>query len=112
MARKSTLVPDTKSSFDRNKQMTRHRVVLEDGIAIVIFSWSKTIQMGDRILKISLVENKRSKLCPVTAYMNMCKLIPAEGNSPAFLFPTDIGSSRGYLCRFSEIFENFYHEDW
>jgi hypothetical protein len=22
--------------------------------------------------------------------MNMCKLIPAKGNSPAFLFPTDI----------------------
>jgi hypothetical protein len=25
--------------------MTRNKVVLEDGIAIVIFSWSKTIQM-------------------------------------------------------------------
>ena len=68
----SNLVPDTKSSFDRNKQMTRNKVVLEDGIAIVIFSWSKTIQMGDRILKINLLENKGSKLCPVTAYMNMC----------------------------------------
>jgi hypothetical protein len=91
MARKSNLVPDTKSSFDRNKQMTRNKVVLEDGIAIVICSWSKTIQMGDRILKIPLVENKESKLCPVAAYMNMRKLIPAEGNSPAFLFPTDRG---------------------
>jgi hypothetical protein len=33
----SNLVPDTKSSFDRNKQMTRNKVVLEDGIAIMGF---------------------------------------------------------------------------
>jgi hypothetical protein len=46
MARKSNLVPDTKSSFDRNKQMTRNKVVLEDGIAIVIFSWSKTKELS------------------------------------------------------------------
>ncbi|CAC5392944.1 unnamed protein product [Mytilus coruscus] len=75
-------------SFDKDKQLTRNKVILEGNIAIVIFNWSKTIQMGSRILKILLVENTRSALCPLRAYMNMCKLIPADGDSPAFLFPS------------------------
>jgi hypothetical protein len=53
--------------------------------AVLTLKELSMLQMGDRILKIPLVENKGSKLCPVTAYMNMCKLIPAEGNSLAFL---------------------------
>ncbi|VDI43592.1 Hypothetical predicted protein [Mytilus galloprovincialis] len=88
MARKSNLVPDSKMSFDIDKQLTRNKVILEGNIAIVIFNWSKTIQMGNRILKIPLIENTRSALCPLRAYRNMCKLIPAAGDSPAFLFPS------------------------
>ncbi|CAG2202644.1 unnamed protein product [Mytilus edulis] len=88
MARKSNLVPDSKMSFDIDKQLTRNKVMLEGNIAIAIFYWSKTIQMGNRILKIPLIENTSSALCPLRAYRNMCKLIPAAGDSPAFLFPS------------------------
>ncbi|CAG2231496.1 unnamed protein product [Mytilus edulis] len=45
--------------------------------------------MGNRILKIiPLIENTRSALCPLRAYRNMCKLIPAAGDRPVFLFPS------------------------
>ncbi|CAC5359468.1 unnamed protein product [Mytilus coruscus] len=75
-------------SFDKDKQLTRNKVILEGNIAIVIFNWSKPVQMSNRIFKIPLVENNRSALCPLIAYRNMCKLIPAYGDSPAFLFPS------------------------
>ena len=52
MARKSNLVPNSISTFDPRKHLTRSKIVLEDDIAIVIFEWSKTIQFGQRILKI------------------------------------------------------------
>ncbi|VDI17419.1 Hypothetical predicted protein, partial [Mytilus galloprovincialis] len=85
MAHKSNLVPDSKMSFDKEKQLTINKVILEGNIAIVIFNWSKTIQIGNRILKIPF-ENTKSALCPLRAYINMCKLIPAVGDSPTFLF--------------------------
>ena len=91
MARKSNLVPDSRVTFNKDKHLTRNKVIIDEDIAIVIFNWSKTLQMGDRVLKIPLVENPGSKLCPITAYKNMCRLVPAVGDNPAFLFPSKNG---------------------
>lgn len=91
MARKSNLVPDSATTFDPKKHLTRDKVIFENDVAIVIFEWSKTIQFGERILKIPLVENPHSILCPIQAYRNMCKLVPASPNSPAFLLKSQNG---------------------
>ena len=85
MSRKSNLVPDSINSFDEKKQLTRRRVFVNEDIAIVVFEWTKTIQIGDRRLKIPLVKIPHSILCPVTAFVRMCNKIPAPDNSPAFV---------------------------
>ncbi|CAC5393054.1 unnamed protein product [Mytilus coruscus] len=85
MSRKSNLVPDSSSQFDKNKQLTRGKVFVVNDIAIVVFEWTKTIQHGERRLKIPLVKIPGSVLCPVSAYNRMCIKIPASNDSPAFV---------------------------
>ena len=85
MARKSNLVPDSISSFNSRKHLTRGKIIMEQNMAIVIFEWSKTIQFGQRVLKIPLLGNPESVLCPLKAYDNMCSLVSAAPDSPAFL---------------------------
>ena len=53
----------------------------------MIFVGKKTMQCGERTLYIPLVEIPNSSLCPVKAYyINMITFIPAENESPAFVF--------------------------
>ncbi|VDI01905.1 Hypothetical predicted protein [Mytilus galloprovincialis] len=85
MSRKSNLVPDSVDSFDCKRQLTRVKVCMHERVAIVVFEWTKTIQWGERILKIPLVKIDDSILCPVTAYNRMCRMIPAPEESPAFV---------------------------
>ncbi|VDI05547.1 Hypothetical predicted protein [Mytilus galloprovincialis] len=85
MSRKSNLVPDSVDSFDCKRQLTRGKVFMHERVAIVVFEWTKTIQCGERILKIPLVKIDDSILCPVTAYNRMCRMIPAPEESPAFV---------------------------
>ncbi|VDI14397.1 Hypothetical predicted protein [Mytilus galloprovincialis] len=85
MSRKSNLVPDSCSQFDKNKQLTRGKVFVVNDIAIVVFEWTKTIQHGERRLKIPLVKIPGSVLCPVSAYNHMCSKVPASHDSPAFV---------------------------
>ena len=85
MSRKSNLVPDSVHSFDAKKQLTRGKVVINKGVAIVAFEWTKTIQSRERRLKIPLVNILGSILCPVNAYIRMCKVIPTPDDSPAFV---------------------------
>ena len=86
MARKSNLVPDSSLKFNKQKQLSRGRIELTGDLMVVNFRWSKTNQFGNRVLKIPMVRNPQSSLCPVAAYDNMCKLVPASGDSPAFLY--------------------------
>ncbi|CAC5393934.1 unnamed protein product [Mytilus coruscus] len=81
----SNLVPHSVVSFDCKRQLTRGKVFMYERVAIVVFEWTKTIQCGDRILKIPLVKIDDSILCPVTAYNRLCRMIPAPEESPAFV---------------------------
>ena len=84
LLRKSNLVSDSSYKFDPNKQLSRNNVIVGDSCMLLIITWSKTIQYGDRKLKIPLLAVRDNVLCPVSAYRRMCKLVPAKGNSPAF----------------------------
>ena len=84
MARKSNLVSDSISSFDKSKQLLRRDVSVVGSVLFVKIKWSKTNQFGSRVLIIPLVEKPDSCLCPVRAYKRMCELVVVPINAPAF----------------------------
>ena len=87
MARKSNLVPSSKAKFDSSKQLTRGRVLLGEGCLLLVWSWAKNIQTGNRIHKLPMLEIVGSKLCPVKAFARMARLVPAGELEPAFCLP-------------------------
>ena len=84
MSRKSNLVPTSVSKFDKNKQLCRGDIVIKHDILVILIKWSKTIQFGQRMLRIPISSIPGNILCPVTAYKNMIRCVPARSNSPAF----------------------------
>ena len=50
-------------------------------------NWTKTIQKGERILRIPLVPLEKSILCPVHAYRRMCRHTSAADDAPLFCLP-------------------------
>ena len=51
-------------------------ILVGEKTLLVVFKWSKTNQSGGRVHMIPLVILPGSPLCPVTAYKNMCGLLP------------------------------------
>lgn len=86
-ARKSNLVPTNVKEIDSTKILLRKDVELINRVLIVSIKWSKTIQFGEKVLKIPLIEIPGSDLCPVTAYENMCSMVPANDTDPLFSLP-------------------------
>ena len=84
MARKSNLVPNSTRSVEKSKVLCRKDIKVYSDYLVVYFKWTKTIQLGNRILKIPLVAIPDSIFCPVRAYDRMCKLNPISIDSPAF----------------------------
>jgi integrase len=86
LARKSNLVPTYKRDLRQPKFLLRKDIQVFEHSLLINMKWSKTIQSGERILQTLLTYIPGSILCPVLAYHNMIKRIPAESNSPLFLF--------------------------
>lgn len=86
LARKSNLVPATKNEYLARKFLLRQNITDHGSYLTVTFYWTKTIQSGERILELPLVEIENSILCPVQAYRKLCQVIPASKDSPLFMF--------------------------
>jgi len=84
LLRKSNVVPVSVASFDPRKQLLRSDFVVKKGFLMVNGKWSKTNQCGERSGGLPVLSVPGSVLCPVTAYINMCSLVPAEPSDPAF----------------------------
>ena len=84
LSRKSNLVVTGNKKFDRSKQLCRSDVLVCEIGLLVQFRWSKTIQYGGRVLLIPVLSIPNSPLCPLVAYTNMLRLVPAQGSDPAF----------------------------
>ena len=97
MARKSNLVPDSYGAFDPEKQLSRGRITAAPHGLTVTWSWTKTIQFGEREHVVPLIPIRSSLLCPVTAYLRMCLLTPAALHDPAFAFRNKAGILRPIL---------------
>ena len=85
LARISNLVKTNKNNF----QLSRKQVFLGKNLMLLIFTKTKTIQFGQRALKIPLVAQPDSILCPVRAYKRMLEDIPAPKDSSAFVIPVN-----------------------
>ncbi len=54
---------------------------------LITLYWTKTIQFGQKNLVIPVVLITGSVVCPVRAYVNMCELVQAPIDGPAFVKP-------------------------
>ena len=86
-ARKSNLVPTSKSDLKDKKFLLRKNVSIEKDFIIVSMHWSKTIQFGERILQTPLIKIPDSILCPISAYNAMCMKVKAKPEDPLFSLP-------------------------
>jgi len=75
--RKSHLLPDSGNSFDSVKQFTRNDFCRTSYGFLLTVRWSKTIQLGQRVVYIPLVALTSNPLCPVSAILNAFFLTPA-----------------------------------
>lgn len=85
MARLANIVPQSATSFDPRRHLTRGDVAVTTHGLLVTFKCTKTIQFGERRLHIPLLRIVDSPLCPVSAYLRMIRLVPARRSSPVFL---------------------------
>ena len=85
MARKSNLVPPSALAFDPSKHLCRGDIYFNATGLFVKFKWSKTNQNSERNVVIPLLQAPQSPLCPLFAFKNMIRLVPAHPGSPVFL---------------------------
>ena len=70
------MVPVSATKCDGSKQLCRRDIDVNNSFIIVSFKWTKTIQVGNRVLRLPLTAISNSKFCPVHAYTGMCELNP------------------------------------
>ena len=87
LSRKSNLVVTVQKAFDMNRQSCRWDVLIGEKRLLLQFRWSKTNQFGSRVLLVPVLAIPGLVLCPLEAYSNMLRLIPAKGDGPAFILP-------------------------
>lgn len=85
LLRRSNVLADS-GKFDPLRQLTRDSVLIcDDQSLTLIIRWSKTIQLKDRVLRISVPLIAPHPLCPVSAVVkSFRKTSPAEPSDPAF----------------------------
>ena len=85
VCRKSNLVPDTANRYNKEKQLSRGHFHKVGQDLRVTMTWTKTIQFNERKLVVPIPRIRESNLCPVKAFTNMIKKVPAKPDEPAFL---------------------------
>ena len=63
-------------------------MLFENGILVVTFRYSKTIQFSGRLLHTPLLEIPDSIVCPVTAFQNMFSKVNIKSDEPLFSLPS------------------------
>lgn len=84
MARKSNLMLSS-GVKEGTVPLRRSHVRYRDGNLVVYFVWSKTNQFAKRVHCVPVAAIPGSPLCPVTAYLDMVRRVPAPLASLAFV---------------------------
>ncbi|KAI8516338.1 hypothetical protein Bbelb_049190 [Branchiostoma belcheri] len=75
--------------FDPGKHLTRDAIqVTANGLVVVYCSKTKTLQFKLKVLTLPVAAIPLHPLCPRQAFTNMCRLLPAPGDAPAFMVPS------------------------
>ena len=84
--RKSNLVPDTMTTFNKDQQFCRGDVNLlgTDKAMMIEIRWSKTIQHKQKILRLPVLPANNRAICPVYWMHHMVSSIPAQPHQPTF----------------------------
>ncbi|XP_033737479.1 uncharacterized protein LOC117325409 [Pecten maximus] len=97
MIRKSNIVASS-GGFKPEQILLRQDISVQGDMLMVCLKWSKTNQFGKRKHVIPLIRIPSSKLCPVLAFHNMCDLVPAPPEAPAFSMPGTRSKPISYSC--------------
>ena len=81
-ARVSNLIQTNVNDF----HLRRSQVKITGEVMLLVFPKTKTIQFGERVLKVPLVAIAGSPMCPVSAYQRMIAAIPAPAGAAAFSY--------------------------
>lgn len=84
--RKASLLPLNLNNPGTDCILRRDVFVQNPDVVIVTVRKTKTIQYGQRVLKIPYVANPTSPLCPVTAIRNLLMVAPKVKDSPFFSY--------------------------
>lgn len=84
--RKSNVVPPSQRSFNPLQHLSRQNITRTSFGLLLTLNRTKTIQFNQRALEIPIAAIPGSKLDPVAAFDQMCRLAPAAGQLPAFLY--------------------------
>ena len=82
MFRKSNLMSDTRKTFDCTRQFVKNHVKFSGDIAILLVTWSKTLQFRNKVLEVPFFPIPNSPLCPVTILKALCN--KKRPNEPLF----------------------------
>ena len=85
MLRISQLCPKTYASVYVSQVLQRKDIVVYNKLCVISLEWSKTNQFKQKRIDIPLLSIPLSPLCPVSAFLRMCAMQPAEPESPAFI---------------------------
>ena len=84
------MVPTSRKDCKEKKVLLRKDIKLGNYYLVVHMKWSKTIQIGERVLETPLIAIPSSVLCPVLAYKRMCKKVGAKKSDPIFTLPDNL----------------------
>ena len=87
VARKSNLVPSSKKDLECGKFLHKNNVQDCNEFLLVHFTWTKTIQFGERKVTTPLIPLKDKRLCPVTAYQRYKDLNLSHPSGTFFVLP-------------------------
>ena len=85
-ARISNLLPPTPGKFEVSKQLTRKDVSVAADAVVINLKWSKTNQLGDRIVSCPLVQIPGSPLCPKSCLLSVLMMSPGSFSDHLFAY--------------------------
>jgi len=103
-ARIGNLLPASRRKFDKSKLITRSDVFVAEDCVIIQLSWTKTLQMAERVLQIPLYAASGSLLCPRKCLLNLVHLSPGLETDLLFVHKTSSGLQVITQSEFTKFF--------
>ena len=85
--RLSNLLPHSVSMFHHTRHLARGDVIFGQPGAVLVVTWSKTMQNRREFATITLPDLQGSSLCPITSLKSPLQVSPGDSNSLVFVIP-------------------------